>query len=197
MGEYESKTTSDGWSYGKGKFEKSIADYLGVKAPSFSTMVSVPSVLVSTLAPGAVAVAQAVQVAGTAVAQIAYGKIASITIPTYYVWTKSPSGVKTVAEWPLAEMTRDIEYSGWEPNFVGSPSSAKQSQINLLRDYKAAPVSLGSLMTAMKTEVDLYFDVKKMEIRNIAEKGATSAVIPLLVATVAAVAVIVLLGRKS
>jgi len=196
MAEYEKKTTSDGWSYGKGKYEKSIASYLGVKAPSFNTSVTVPSVLVAALAPGAVVVADAVKIAGTAVAQIAYGKIAGITIPTYYVYAVSPSNVKTVAEWPLAEMTRDIDYSAWEPNFVGSPSSAKQAQINLLRDYKATPVSMGNLMSAMKTEVDLYFDLKKMEIRNVAEKGAASAVIPLVLVTLVGVAVIVLALRK-
>lgn len=162
MAAFEKNVTKDGWTYGKGTYEKKIAEYLGFRAPSYKTLVSVPSNLAGAISAGATV---AVQIAGTALAKVAYGKIAHITIPTYYIYAISPTGVKTVAEWPLAEMTRDNTYAWWRGIFIATPAAAKQKQINILKS-KPPVRSMSTLMSAMKTEVDLYFDMKRREIRK-------------------------------
>jgi len=192
---FEQYSTSDGWTYGRGKYEKTIASYLGIKAPSYNAIVTVPSTIAGIVTAGATT---AVRLAGTAVASVAYGKISSVTIPTYYIFATSPSGVKTVAEWPLAETTRDTIYSAWIPNFIATPAASKQAQINSILQEPIR--SFDNLMSTMKNEVDLYFDVKKREIRHEVEMSASSAaasaVLPLIVGGVVVGAILFWLLRK-
>lgn len=179
MSSFEKHLTKDGWTYGKGSYEKKIANYLGIAAPSFNTMVTIPASITGALSAGA---STAVHIAGTYMAKIAYGKIANITIPTYYIFATSPTGKKTVAEWPLSQLTRDAVYTAWVPLFVGAGvegSAYKQAQISNLKASKAPIRSMGSLLTALKTEVDLYFDQKRQLIRRDVGTEATSVMLVL------------------
>lgn len=176
---FEKHVTSDGWTYGKGEYEKKISQYLGFKAPSLSSIVTVPASITGALSAG---VTTAVKIAGTSLAKIAYGKIAHITIPTYYIYAISPSGVKTVAEWPIAELTRDTAYNWWRSIFIGTPAAGKQVQINHLKS-KPPIRSMSAIMNAMKGEVDLYFDAKRREIRRDVTGEVSSTFIALAAAT--------------
>ena len=177
MSSFEQHKTKDGWTYGKGEYEKKIADYLGIAAPSYNTMVTIPASITGAITAGATT---AVNIASTALAKIAYGKIANITIPTYYIFATSPTGTKTVAEWPLSQLTRDAHYAGWVPLFVGAGvegSAYKQTQISTLKASKAPIRSMASLLAALKTEVDLYFDQKRQIIRRDVGAEATSVML--------------------
>lgn len=182
MSDFKKNVTSDGWTYGKGYYEKKISEYLAGNEPGYSSLVNVPSVIAGALTGG---ISTMVQVAGTKVTKVAYSKVSHITTPVYYIYTISPSGVKTVAEWPMAEATRNAVYAAWVPNFVGSPSSSKQAQINILKN-KPPVRSISAVMSAVKDEAtaqgDVYFDAKRGQIERDVKAAAAGTILVLLAA---------------
>jgi hypothetical protein len=180
-------TTKDGrWEYGVGEYQKKISDYLGIQAPAPST--SVGGAIANFLIP-----------ALKVVKSLTYSVISSITIPVFYIWIKGPDEVKRIAEWPFAKSSRDSFF----PSFVvsmeglGVNDLQRVSHLNQLQATAGTP-SMENLGKWFATEQYMlkYNEVTNQVIHK-AGAAATSAVIPLLVATVAAVAVIVLFLRKS
>lgn len=179
-------TTQDGrWEYGIGEYQKKISDYLGQQAPSAST--SIVGAIADFLVP-ALSVAKS----------LTYSAISSITIPVFYIWIKGPDGVKRIAEWPFSKSTRDSLF----PSFVvsmeglGVNDLQRVSHLNQLQATAGTP-SMSTLSKWLATEqIMLKYNEVTNQVIHKAGASATAAVTPLLIATVAAVAVIVLLGRK-
>lgn len=184
-------TTKDGkWEYGVGEYQKKLSDYLGYQAPGASSSVS--GSIVDFLFP-----------AYAKMKNVSYSMISSVTIPVFYIWARSKlNEVKRIVEWPFSKSTRDAMY----PNFALSMEAPitdiqRVAIISQLQATAGAP-SMTNLSKWLATEkYMLTYNEVSNQVYHQAFKGGSdgseSAVIPLLIGTIVAVAVIVLVFRKS
>jgi len=102
-----SKTNSAGWTYGYGEYKKSLVSM--VKMPAYQALAS------GALAPWLNAYASQLHNLGDKLLAEAAKRLDSYTaLPTYYLWMKSPAGVKTIGgQWNLFTGGKSKLLSWW------------------------------------------------------------------------------------
>jgi len=153
------KTPDGRWEYGTGEYRKTIASYLGYKAPSPSTIL--PSSLVDFFIPQ-------MKVAKT----IRYDTAKAITIPVFYIWMRARDDVKRIAEWPFAKSLRDMAFSGFRipmnDKFV--KDAARVTLIKQLQATAGAPSLTNLARRAAVEKQMLIYDEIEQRVRHVAEE---------------------------
>jgi hypothetical protein len=165
------KTPDGRWEYGTGEYNKTMANYLGVRAPSPAT--SLPSKLVSAIFPYKKQY-QAVK----------YSVASSITIPVFYIWARGADGVKRIAEWPFAKSMRDAAFAGFRIAIADKfmTDIKRVALLNQLQATAGAP-SLTNLAknAAVEKQMLVYSEIDK-NVRHAAQEEAGGVMLVLLAA---------------
>ena len=167
--------TSDGrWEFGTGEYDKTMAVYLGVKAPSPAT--TLPSKLVDAMFP------QKKQYQA-----MKYSLVSSVTIPVFYVWGRpryadGSVGQKRIAEWPFSKTMRDIAFGQFNLAMQAGPDKVRTGVFSQLQATAGAP-SLTNLARwgAYEKKQLIYSEIDK-RVRHAAAEEASGIFVVLAAA---------------